>query len=212
MPSPRLSDWFEDWLERHLQRHPSAGLPDPRTNTIYYDAWRNELRRRGVHERDVAEEASERLMAKKHYPSDHFSSLVEFAVKIYAERRQAGDLDAPLGESTIEEVRRRCRDCEWCGGQGLAPVHLRANREDDRTPRCVAATCVCAAGMATRRLYSADLARRTPLLADALEGRGAWRADDPRLDDYTPDAETMAIFAHAPRLRALLAGSFRTPV
>lgn len=206
-----LSEWFAPWVARHIARHPNAGLPDPAANAVLYEAWRNELRRRGVHDAEVADEASERLMGTKHYPAEHFAKLVELAVKVYADRRQAGDLDVRVGESPLEEARRRGRGCGWCHGEGWATVWPRPGYGDERTPPHVAATCVCPVGQAVRRLLPADLARRTPLLADAIEGRGAWRADRPGLDGYEPSPETLAIFSRSRNLRAALGEMVRTP-
>lgn len=148
-----VEDWFGPWLANHLLLHSQAKLPehDSEEATAVYAAWMAAFKARGLHDHDVASEASSRLLATKHYPKDHLAELIDLATLIYAERRaaQGGVIDS------MAAARAASLECRDCGGSGFATRYLHHDAGPNR-PRGVgmAYYCVCPAGRYVKRRHS----------------------------------------------------------
>lgn len=103
----------------------------------------------------------------------------------------------------------RCRDCEWCAGQGLKTIfhdrytglpYIELKRHSDGQVkkyalRC-AVPCVCILGQWIREQHEQEAtAVRQPRLEDVIEGRIPWTIFDPSLPPDKPaDPKTWAEF------------------
>lgn len=182
--SRKLGDWFADWARRHLRRHHAAGLPAFDAAHPMFEAWEAEFRQRGVHDEDVADEASTRLAGRKlRHSSEHFPTLVELAVAIYAERRGP----AEPAETGMGGARKRSKECPHCDGEGWTDAWWPEETRPAGVPESRSAFCVCEYGRAIRNqqlTIDAAFARGVLDYADVLDGRSRWVAEPPWLERY----------------------------
>lgn len=180
-----VDDWFfEPWLGEHVARHAKAGLPPlgSPAGDAEYEGWRSNFVRRGVHDYDVATEASKALMGENlRHSSLHFPRLLELATEVYAARRLA--LSAGLDPDSLDAAQLASARCEHCGngtkGAGMVTVYHPEPDAARKIPATVAAHCVCPAGRWLRKTLGgkdAAILRRIPDLADVLEGRSYYVA------------------------------------
>jgi hypothetical protein len=184
--SRKLGDWFSGWAERHVKRHPAAGLPAFDDDHPMYVAWEAEFRIRGIHDEDVAEEASTRLAGRKlRHSSEHFPTLVETAVAIYAERRGPAE---PV-ETGMGGARKRSKDCPYCDGEGWTDAWWPEETRPAGVPESRSAFCACEYGRAIRAqqmTIDAEFARKVLDYEDVLTGRSRWTTEPPWLRRYLP--------------------------
>jgi hypothetical protein len=178
-----VDDWFLDfYLDHTAGRHKRDDWPDldSHEGKVFYDGFRHLLVVRGVHDRDVAEEASVAMMGAKLWNvSDHPAALVAAAALIY-QARGANGQGASLDDR--ESAALASRACTYCDGIGMAVVW--ASRPDParKIAETSSAYCICALGRwaeRTHREKSPDLRKRIPDLADVLNGRSFWRLNPP---------------------------------
>ena len=94
----------------------------------------------------------------------------------------------------------RCRDCEWCYGQGLPTIfhdrydglpYVQLKRHDGTSRKYamrVAVPCVCNLGLWIRDQHEQEATHVKQLyLADVIEGRIPWTLFDPSAPPVDPD-------------------------
>jgi hypothetical protein len=176
-----IKQWINGFLKRHRARFDPHDWPtgeDTEESREFLRGWVSEFARQGVTEAE-ADLASQRLAATPpNYRRQHVPMVLE-AVRAIRAGRGPGD-----GAETRESAWGLSRDCEHCGGEGLATVfHPRPSWAlANRRPVQVAATCVCPLGRWIKRRHAQDspvLCGRIPDLADVLDGRSLWRAEIP---------------------------------
>ena len=195
---------FVSWAVAHHARHPFARLPKPEgPQLVFWRTLKKALEVRGVRDLKLLTAASERLFREPpKRAGDHNETLVNFYLEA---ARAAGLPGAGAADDTREAAEAASRDCERCGGTGLATVYRRAPegplcnhcrqpvdadlvcrrcRPSARpVPASVSAHCGCRMGRWVRRrqlLTCREAHDRTPDLVDVLEGRSkCWRHDPP---------------------------------
>ena len=201
-----VADWWDGWLAEHLAIHSRVGLPAPGEPgaDAMYSAWRSEIIRRGIHEHALALQASQRLAAESvRHGSQHFARFVEVALVILRERTTGGADDQYT-------ARMSSRDCEWCFGDGLAPV-IMPEVIKGMTYRGVV-PCWCDYGLWYQRAWDRPGERPVATLDDVIAGRTMWQYDRPEVDPeiaaLASEARTVGEFLAALRARWT---SWKTP-
>jgi hypothetical protein len=192
MMAERVADWFPRFVEEHRSRHPDAFLPeyDTEEGRAIYDAWREVLVRRGIHDFAVATEASKLLAGEvlKH-PREHFPTLVTIALGVY-KQRQAQATGGPAGASPIESAAIASKGCLICGGGGLVTVWNPGLPGVDSRLKALAAYCDdCPMGRhieENHRAKAPDVRRRSEWRSVLM--RRGWLAHPVGLDDAHVDA------------------------
>lgn len=175
-----IEPWFRRFVEEHVIRHPRAGLPafESKEGEVVYSTWRKLLARIEGIDYLSATAASERLVAEPASERKHFTALAAFAAEAILARKPEGKRN---DLTTRDGAEQASKGCGRCGGTGLVSV-FRRPPVPERTPASVAAHCVCALGRWMRRYWEAKdpaIARRFVDLAEVLNGRSAWTADEP---------------------------------
>jgi hypothetical protein len=179
-----VDDWFYDFYQSHTKRHPRENHPKgdwPDIEKPDGEAFYNGLRRlfvdRGIHDFDVATQASINLMATKLWSvADHPPALHAAAVEIYKARNAAGGGGVDLSDR--DSAALASKGCVYCEGQGLAVVWASEPDPERKISETSSAYCVCPIGRwfeSNHREKSPDVHRRIPHLANVLEGRSFWR-------------------------------------
>lgn len=170
-----VGDWLGAFVRQHSARHPAARLPefDSESGQLVYRVWEREFEALGL---DMAQatRASERMLVDPPpRMAEHFKTLLRYSQ------------DAAGGVSGRDAAMAASKDCQFCGGEGLATVY-RPAREDcrdipderyARIPPQIAAWCVCPMGRWIRACHvrrdsnASDLYRD---LADVLSKRLRW--------------------------------------
>lgn len=184
----RMNEWFPEWVEVHRTRHPGAFLPsyDTEEGRIYFDAWRVNLKSRGIMDRDVLDAASAMLAGEVlKSPRDHLPTLIRLAVDIYKQRQAAAGAPTASDPTGRESAERESRNCPSCGGNGLATAWRPTPDPERREPATVAGYCDdCPFGRwleETHRTKVGEVRKRLKWRSELL--RLGWLDHPPGLDD-----------------------------
>lgn len=117
-----VEEWFPAWLEAHLMRHPNSNLPasESEEGQTVYSAWVKLFRRHGVHDAEIATEASERLLLAPPRPREHFSRLLDAARDAYRARAARVLADEHRPAPGLAEASVLSAGCPECQGVGWA--------------------------------------------------------------------------------------------
>jgi hypothetical protein len=171
-----VREWIGGYLARLRVRFAPGDWPEPGSEEFgeWVKGWVTALSLKQVSEREASLAAESLLLAPPNFRREWIPRVV---AEIESNRSQVG---APA--ATREAAQLASRNCEHCGGMGLAIVwHPRPNPAD-RIPETVAAHCVCQHGRWMRRRLTeqdAELVRRIPDFADVQEGRSLWLSEPP---------------------------------
>lgn len=185
-----IKEWLPEAIERHRQRHPAAWPEhDSEADRRFRRDWLSALI--DVKARpDEFEAASRRLDGPATaFGEDHLPVLLGL---IRSQREEPPIFAAPPSDRASAE--KASRDCEHCGGSGLAPVYhplhdgspTRVVEADDgrryTVPTRVMAHCTCPIGRWMRAKTGGDVLRRIPDFADIRDGKSRLLAYDPTAD------------------------------
>jgi hypothetical protein len=192
-----IADWFDDWLPDALAVFADGRLPDPAAveGIPFYRSWRSNFVLHGLTDRDVADAVADRVAAlPRRGNSEYLPLLLDAARAIYRERAESG---AGRDPSSREAAELASKDCDDCGGGGLA-VRWRQKSAVPGKPPTIALYCTCPMGRWIERAHrerSPEVRRRMCDLADHPWLRGheyrtppldpAYRPPAVRLDEVT---------------------------
>lgn len=163
-----VDSWFRRFAERHVERVPREDWPAP--GSEFWAVVKAALVRHGVEEY-VADEAS-RIMAEGEpvFPDRFVAALLATVRQVWKSSEVA-----VAGEGGgRESAERASRDCDDCGGRGLATRFRHESRAPGR-PEAVVFYCLCPFGRWVENAHrtgdesSREARRRIPDLADVPE-------------------------------------------
>ncbi len=173
---------FNAWARDHRTRHKFSRLPDPTTEEgqVFYRPWFRLFLALRATVPDV-EAASERLVNEpppRH--AEHYVYLKRYVSEAVAAR--VGPQLAASVDDTRDTATAASKNCPRCDGGGLTSVYRAEPDPTFRSPNQVSAYCTCRLGRWVRRNHqstSKDVRDRLVDLADVLDGRSLWVADEP---------------------------------
>lgn len=175
-----VKDWVGAFLQRHKARYGPGDWPADATEMRTYAlAWITALACLEATE-DEAEAASLSLLeSPPRFRADHIANVTA-AIKV--ERERTGK--STHKHETRDDARNASKDCQYCGGEGLATVYHPQPDLSRRVPATSAAHCVCSHGRFIRHMLgmkseNASTLRRIPDLALVVNGASGWRLDPP---------------------------------
>lgn len=177
-----VNEWFFDWALEHRARHPHAFLPtlESSEGETLYEAWRSSFVHKGIHDLEIATEASKLLTGETlKAPRDHFPRLCELAVGLY-KARDAAASPSGAADNGREAAEAASKDCPHCGGSGWAWVSRLVPSYNESIPVNARTYCVCRHGQWLREQHqrqAPEVTRRMACFADVLEGLSPWHAE-----------------------------------
>lgn len=187
-----VETWIEDFYGEHHARHPGLMLPAPGTKQagIVIKGMQANFKEQGIHDYEIATEASIRLMAVRlKHPRDAWPELLDTAAKIHQGRSAALGIAAarPAVYDTAEAAADASAGCEWCGGMGRATVYA---VDPDARPKTALALCECPLGQwvtAKWTTQARDVLARTPRVAHVRDDDRTWSLTPPGWENHVPD-------------------------
>lgn len=180
IPGVKVDDWFEKWVAYHCEVNPREDWESTRRSPFFWGNFKVQLRQTGVHDMDVAIEASNRVSAEQlRSKADHVRKVLDAAREIYAERRAAFDPMAGVAKDK-DAAREEAKGCLDCGGDsGVASRYI--HREFDGRFKTAAGHplpigsvvsfyCACAMG---RWMRVAEVAEEEPRWGKGKEDKKA---------------------------------------
>lgn len=191
-----VDDWFYGWYLGHTARHPRHDWPDLDTDkgAVFYAGLRDLLVKKGVHDLDVATEASELMLDNPpKYLDQHGPALHAAAVQIF-KARAADAAGNPIDDRESAAIASKA--CRYCDGIGLAVVWASKPDPEKKIGETASAYCICALGRwaeANHREKSPDVRKRIPDLRDVLNGRSFWRLNPPGMAAAEPSRVAVGV-------------------
>jgi hypothetical protein len=194
-----VRDWIAGFLDRHKARYDPHDWPTSETSEemrVYVQTWVTQFILKEVAEKE-AEEASKRLASRPpNFRREHIPMVIQAIEQLRAERNPVA-----VG-GTREAARYASRDCEHCGGEGLATAYHPWPSAEHKVAPTAAATCICPHGRWIRKVWSESdpgMLRRIPDFDHVLNGGSAYLAEHPGVAGLVNEPEESAAETHAVR-------------
>jgi hypothetical protein len=173
-----IRSWLESFLAAHRERFNPHDWPDVSSDDFhdFMIDWLEAFADLQVSEEE-ANRASKRLtLDPPSWKRNHLPAVLKTVRAMRMERNTPSE-----AAQNIETAKAASVNCPHCDGGGLAYC-FHALPVPERTPKQIAAHCICPMGRFMRgRIAVQDpvFFKRIPDFADVLAGRSTWLKDDP---------------------------------